>query len=253
MSIHERHAHRLTTRADLKEIPASGLRRRRYDIAYLSPNGAVEHMSHMAPALAVFEDAFGALGHSALVQTTSGNVAVEDLMPGDRIRLANGQFETLLWHGTMTLHPNAPGAKAETCNLTRIMADAFGYLRPSPDLVLGPTARLFHKANGMQALIGKDAAFIPAQDFVDGANIINLRPAGAVNVYQLGFASQQRVPVNGLEIESLHPGTAFSHGLRGEMLALYLSLFPHVTSMDGFGLMQHPRLRLRDLDLLDRR
>lgn len=224
---------------------------RKYEVAYLDPEGQVAQLTSMAPALPVFEDAFGALGHGAMLQTETGPVPVEDLMPGDRVRLADGHFDTLLWHGTMVLHPDDPFASPDTNCLIRIMADTLGYHRPSPDLVLGPTARLFHKARGVRALTGSDAAFIPARDFADGANIITLRPAAPVNVYQLGFARHQRISVNGIEIESLHPGTAFTLGLRGDTLARYLSLFPHKCSLEDFGPMRHPRLRMDDLDLLD--
>lgn len=208
-------------------------------------------MTRMAPSAAAFEDAFAALGHGAMLQTEMGPVAVEDLVPGDSIKLAGGQYDTLLWRGTILLQPDDRATGRETNNLIRIMADAFGYHRPSPDLILGPTARLFHKARGIRALTGSEAAFVPARDFADGTHIISLRPAAPVNVYQLGFARHQRLSVNGLEIESLHPGTAFALGLRGDMLAQYLALFPHKQNLEDFGTMQHPRLRLRDLELLD--
>lgn len=228
-------------------------RQRKYDIAYLTASGQVAYITRVAPAIPVFEDAFAALAHGAVLQTKNGPVAVEDLVPGDSIRLADGRYDTLLWRGTMLLRPDGLDTQAETSTLIRIMADALGLGRPSPDLVLGPAARLFHKASGVRALTGSDAAFIPARDFVDGAQIISLRPAGPVNVHQLGFARHQHISVNGIEIESLHPGTAFAHGLRGDTLTQYLSLFPHKTSLDDFGAMRHPRLRLRDLELLDDR
>lgn len=224
---------------------------RKYDIIYLGSSGQIEHVTRVAPAAGVFEDAFAALGHGAVLKTDMGPVAVEDLLPGDMVRLADGQYDTLLWRGTIMLQPDEDLKSRETGCLIRIMADALGYNRPSPDLILGPTARLFHKATGIRTLTGSDAAFIPARDFVDGTHIISLRPAAPVNVYQLGFARHERLSVNGIEIESLHPGTAFSLGLRGDMLAQYLSLFPHKHNFDDFGTMQHPRLRLRDLELLD--
>lgn len=211
----------------------------------------IEEMTRMAPALPAFEDAFGALGHGAILQTDSGPMAVEDLLPGDQVRLTNGTFERLLWRGSITIHPDDPQANVETSTLIRITADALGQQRPSPDLVLGPTARLYHKADGVRALTGARAAYIPARDFVDGNAFIALRPVAPVRVYQLGFAQHQRLSVNGIDIESLHPGTAFSLGLRGDLLAQFLSLFPHKRDLEDFGDLKNPRLRLRDLDLFD--
>ena len=103
----------------------------------------------------------------------------------------------------------------------------------------------------MRTLTGKRAAYIPVRDFVDGSQFIELRPANPINVYQLGFARQESLLVNGIEIESLHPGTFFALGLRGDLLAQFLALFPHKRDLDDFGEMRFPRLRLRDLELLE--
>ncbi len=224
---------------------------RKFEVAYLTPDRQIEEMTRLAPALPTFEDAFGALGHGALLQTENGPMAVEDLLPGDKIRLANGDYDTLLWRGMMTIHPGDQDISPENATLTRITADALGPSRPAPDLVLGPTARILHKAQGVRTLTGRRSAFVPVCDFIDGNQFIELRPAATVNVYQLGFAGHQLLSVNGIDIESLHPGTAFALGLRGDMLTQYLSLFPHKRDLEDFGIMKYPRLRLRDLDILD--
>ena len=66
---------------------------RKYEVAYLSAEGRIVEFSRKAPAIASFEDAFGALGHGAILQTNNGPMAVEDVLPGDEIRLANGRYE----------------------------------------------------------------------------------------------------------------------------------------------------------------
>lgn len=218
----------------------------KYDIAYLTPQCQVVEFSRTTRRHPTFENAFSALGHNAIVQTAQGQMSAEDVMPGDVIRMADGTFETLLWRGSILI---GTGQGATPC-MTRITGDAFGYNRPTPDLVLGPAARLLHRASGIRKLTGCDAAFIPAADFIDGNNVIALQPVAPVRTYQLGFATQRSLSVNGLQIETLHPGTAFTLGLRGEILTEYLSLFPHKRRLEDFGLMDHPRLRLRDLELL---
>ncbi len=135
--------------------------------------------------------------------------------------------------------------------LTRISADALGIARPMPDLILGPTARLAHRAAGIKVLTGKDSALIPARDFIDGVNIVALSPQTAVRTYHLGFKAHHRLIANGVEVESMHPGPAHLLPLRGDLLALFLSCFPHVDGIDGFGPPALPRLRLADLDLFD--
>jgi hypothetical protein len=226
------------------------LAQRKYEIMFLDQEDRLKEFNTIARAHPAFEEAFAALGHSAIVQTRHGLMSVEDVIPGDEVRLADGTFEVLQWRGRITLTPSPNGPDNPNNMLTRITADAMGYGRPGQDLVLGPSARILYRASGIRKVTGCDAAFIPAQDFIDGNNVLSLRPTGPVSVFQFGFAAQRSLTVNGLAVETLHPGTAFNLGLRGDALREYLSLFPHKRSFEDFGLMDHPRLRMRDLDLL---
>ncbi|EBA12587.1 Hint domain-containing protein [Roseobacter sp. CCS2] len=223
---------------------------RKYEVMYLDAQGRFNEFNTIARAHPAFEDAFAALGHSAIVQTQNGHMSVEDVLPGDEVRLSDGSYETLQWRGRITLGPVANTANVKQTIMTRITADALGDNRPSQDLVLGPSARLLHRATGIRKVTGTDAAFIPAADFIDGNTVLGLQPAASISVFQFGFAAQRCLMVNGLEIETLHPGSAFNLGLRGDALREYLSLFPHKRGFEDFGLMNHPRLRMRDLDLL---
>ena len=223
---------------------------RKYEVMYLDTQGRFNDFNTIARAHPAFEEAFAALGHSAIVQTQNGLMSVEDVLPGDEVRLADGSYETLLWRGRITLGPAANAANAKQPLMTRITGDALGFSRPSQDLVLGPSARLLHRASGIRKVAGSEAAFIPASDFIDGNNVLSLQPSAPVSVFQFGFAGQRCLMVNGIEVETLHPGSAFNLGLRGDALREYLSLFPHKRGFEDFGIMNHPRLRMRDLDLL---
>lgn len=223
---------------------------RKYEVMYLDAHGRFNEFNTIARAHPAFEEAFAVLGHGAIVQTQNGHMSVEDVLPGDSVRLANGDYETLQWRGRITLGPSTNAANAKQPSLTRITGDALGFSRPTQDLVLGPSARLLHRANGIRKVTGVDAAFFPVADFIDGNNVLRLEPSTPVSVFQFGFAAQRCLMVNGLEIETLHPGSAFNLGLRGDALREYLSLFPHKRGFEDFGLMNHPRLRMRDLELL---
>ncbi len=224
---------------------------RRYEIAHLNSSNEIEDVTRLAPAVKAFEDCFGVLGRGAILQTALGPTAVEDLLPGDQVMTSSSGLQTLLWKGSMTLVPNYETARPESCSMTRIPADSFGLGRPTPDLVLGPAARILHKATGIRTLTGSDAAFIPAADFVDQSQFISLTPASPVNVYQIGFEQHERVSVNGVEVESLHPGALHTLNLSPEYQQLLMSLFPHKIAFGDFGSMIHPRLRLKDLDIFE--
>jgi hypothetical protein len=224
---------------------------RKYDIMYLDRDGQLCETQRVARAHPAYENAFCVLKQGALVSSPKGFMAVEDVLPGNKLRLDDGSYETVQWRGSIQMHPEAIAANSPGAVLTRIAADAMGYNRPSPDLVLGYGARILHRAAGIRRINDTDRAFIPAADFVDGNNVLSLRPTAPFKVYQFGFAGQRGLMVNGVEVETLHLGTAFNLSIRGPALRAYLGLFPHKQSFEDFGLLDKPRLRLRDLELLD--
>lgn len=228
----------------------STLSKRRYDVLYIDRSGQFRELSLMAARHAAFEQAFSVIKQGALVHSERGLIPVEDVYPGDKLRMSDGSFEAVQWRGSINVKPEEQAANAPTGELTRITSDALGYNRPSPDLVLGHGARILHRAPNIRRVSGSDQAFIPAADFVDGNNLLALRPTSTVTLYQFGFHGQRSLEVNGVTVETLHPGTAFNLGLRGDSLRAFLALFPHKTSFEDFGLLHIPRLRLRDLELL---
>jgi hypothetical protein len=222
---------------------------RKYEVAHLTPSFEIEDFTRIAPAAAVFEDCFAAIGRGAILQTEMGPVAVEDLLPGDRVKTSTNGFQTLKWLGSMTIVPGARSKRPEMGTMTRLTSDSLGYSRPRMDLVLGPSARLLHKAPGVKTLTGSDAAFTSARDFIDGSSIIELRPIAPVHCFQLGFDKHEQINVNGVEIESLHPGLPHTVQMRSDMQLLLMSLFPHKRNLADFEELLYPRVSLRDLDM----
>lgn len=211
--------------------------------------GDIVDLTRIVPARAAFEDCFAAFARGTLLTTDRGQVAVEDLFPGDRVKTVDAGFQPLQWRGSTVLSSSAKGQDPAMGKLTRIAADSLGIARPMPDLVLGPRARLSHRANGVKRLTGSDAALVAARDFIDGVNIVELTPPTTVQSYHLGFAGHHLLVANGVEVESMHPGLPHLLGLRGEVLDLFMSCFPHKAHMEDFGAPILPRLNLQDLDL----
>ena len=224
---------------------------RKIEVVHLSPSQEIRDFTRIVPAIAAFEDAFSAFARNTLIQTDRGHISVEDLWPGDMVRTVDHGFQPLLWRGMTLLVPHANGQDPSMGRLTRIAADSLGIARPMSDLILGPRARLSHRAPGVRQLTGQDRAFVPARDFIDGINVMEITPPGPVQVFHLGFAGHQRLLASGVEVESFHPGPTHGLGLRGDLLSLYLSCFPHMSDMAAFGPTALPRLRLNDLELFN--
>jgi len=222
---------------------------RRYEAVHLASNGDIVEHSHIAPAIPQFEEAFSAFARGTIFQTQLGPVAFEDLLPGDMVLTADGEFEKLTWKGSMMLVPSAEGQSPEMRHLTRVAAEAMGLGRPSNDTVFGPSTRIVHRAPGIKTLTGQSTALVPLRDFIDGVNIVELTPMTSVQVFHIAFEEHQRLVTGGIEVESYHPGLAHRFPLRGDLLRLFMTLFPQMLDFTEFGAPMAPRLKLQDLDL----
>jgi hypothetical protein len=188
----------------------------------------------------LFEAGFNALAHGALVSTPRGHVAVEDLVPGMMVDTATGEPARLRWVGSITLVPDAPN-RGVPDRLYRVVADSLGFARPAVDLTLGPGARLLDRSPEVCRRLGTEAALVPVMARVDGEAIVEIAPVSALRVYHLSFDHHHVISVNGLEVESFHPGPDATYSLSDEMRAEFLALFPHKASLHEFGRMLWPR------------
>lgn len=220
---------------------------RRYEIQWLDDGGLCSSLTRAAPAVTIFEEAFSALARGALIDTQDGRMAVEDLIPGTMVMTETG-LEELVWIGSITILPDPLGSRPTSQRLYRITADAFGIDRPMPDLVLGPSARVLSRSASVQSYTGGGAALAPITSMVDGASIIEVTPVSPVRVFHLGFRGHRVLRVNGVEVESFHPGHMSLGRLGPEMTSLFLSFFPHVRDLSGFGRLSVPRVSEEELE-----
>ncbi len=224
---------------------------RRYEVSGLTRAGLLSDFNAIAPASHAFESAFAGFARGTLISTTAGPVAVEDLIPGTMLETAGNGPQKLLWIGSMMIFPGLPDMAEDAVRLTRITADSFGIGRPFPDLMLGPRARMLHRSGMCRTRIGSEHAFAPASAFIDGSSMISVKPAAPVRVYHLALEGQQILRANGMEVESFHPGRDLEKSMDPGMLELFLGLFPHVRSLEDFGMMGTPRLTTVELDEMD--
>ena len=239
--------HTWTARPDRQPLRALP-RTHRYEVAYLGHTSEITTLSRVAPAMPMFEDAFCAMARGSLIATADGPIAIEDLQPGTYVCTRDNGLQPLLWVGSMALKPDARNTSDITDGkiggLARVTADSFGLGRPMPDLLLGPAARLFRQDAALIAAMGTTAALAPISAFIDGDTVLSITPITSVQVYHLAFSRHQIITANGLEIESYHPGSQRDMHLTGQMRALFLALFPHLSSMKDFGPLAYPRMSL---------
>lgn len=221
-------------------VPVSPLPNpRRFEARALDAGGAVVRVARALPAFALLADAFSAFTRGSLVTSVTGPVAIEDLVPGDRIHTSAHGPMPVLWVGATTVPP----LDAQT-PVFRIAADSFGPDRPMPDLLVGPSARLLRPVRSAPG----GRAFVPVADFEDGESVFRLQVTAPTELYHIAFETQVTLRVNGVEVESFHPGPGLTGRESPDLIALLLSFFPGMDDIGDFGRLAHPRLNAGEFD-----
>lgn len=214
---------------------------RRFEVASLLPNGNIAETHHIAPALPLFEDAFSAFCRGSLVDTETGPIAVEDLLPGDRLITQDGSPQTLMWKGSTSLIPGRASNRGRSHRLTSFMADCFGLQGPMSCVIIGPAARLLRTPPHLRALSGTAPLLTPVHEFHDGMSIVETAPPTPVDVFHLSLDRHAVIKIGGLEFETYHPGPKAlqltSHAIR----TLYLNMFSHIDQLGDFGPVAYAR------------
>lgn len=213
---------------------------RRYDICARKPSGEILTHQVVAPATPLFEAAFCAFARGTLIATDQGLCAVEDLVPGMMIDTIGHGIRPLEWVGAMTTLPGIRQDHAATAGMTRIMADSFGIGRPMVDIIVSPAARMLHGGRSAQS----DPVLRAVAGTEDGNGAIRIMPQRAVTTYHLCLDRHAAINVSGIGMESFHPGHALHRQMGPAMMALFLSLFPHIHAPGDFGPLAYDRAPL---------
>lgn len=234
-----REAHLLATRRLADKAPSQPMGR--YRVSALLDDGSLADFEHRAPGELYLEDICANFARGTLIATDQGQIAVEDLMPGDRLKTRDGGFAPLRWIGACTLDGNAI---APADYPLRIKADALGELRPMQDLIVGPRFRILTSHPGCAALFDSAEALAPVADLFDGDTILRLRPPEDFEFFNLMCDSHQIIEANGLDTETYHPGDYGVTVMSLEVQSHLRRLFQHLNGdLHRFGRTIRPVLK----------
>ncbi len=211
---------------------------RSFEIAALREDGSLYIGQDKAPALPLFESAFSAFARGTLILTPNGEVAIEDLQPGQMIATSSGEPARLIWIGSTSFVPSDAGRRIP---LIRIMPDSFGQSRPSSFLTVGPGARVLHTPHHLRADADGARLLTPVQEFVDGVNVIEVVPPTPVRLFHLCLTRHAAIQAGGIEMETFHPGANATRAVTHAMRDRFLGMFPQIGHVTDFGPLAHPR------------
>lgn len=130
----------------------------------------------------------------------AGEVAVEDLAPGDLVETVDAGAQPLLRVRRRILSPEdlraAPGLRP-----VRIPAGALGGGLPRRDLVLSPQHHVLVRSRLAERMIGAEEVLVAALHLAGSGGIAQTDPEDGIDYWQLMFDSHQLIHAEGARIE----------------------------------------------------
>ncbi|SEO06351.1 Hint domain-containing protein [Salinihabitans flavidus] len=162
--------------------------------------------------------------HGTRIVTRRGEVAVEDLRPGDSLVTRDRGFAPLRWIGTATITP-CPHT-APVC----IPAGALGRNLPARDLHISPGHRIWMKNDSFGAAFASSEVLVPAEQLVGWRGVDRRRDPGRVDYIHLLLDAHHIIMADGLPVESLPPGALSDLGCGHEVRDDLYRLFPDLVA-----------------------
>lgn len=170
-----------------------------------------------------------------LIATPTGEVAAEQLSPGDLVLTQDDGPQPVRWIGQRTVEASGDFAPIH------IRANTFGTHR---DLLVSPLHRILIRDNLAELLFGEAEVLISARDLVNDRSVLR-RAGGDVTYVHLLFDRHQVVFSEGLETESFLPGPMTTKSLEREIVDEICALFPEIDRDTGQGYSAAARRTLK--------
>lgn len=213
----------------------------RYDLAWIDHRGAATWDNRSLPETHEIEAAVSSFSRGVMLRGPRGPVAVEDLVPGDRVATRGGGTAQIDWIGSRSYAHDD-----DRPTFYRVAAGAFGAAGPFEDLLLGAHAHILVDNSRCRELVGGPLAFAPIAAFENGHSVTAIAPPGEVTVYGIACSGQEAVLACDLPVESYHPARATGRSLNRTVLSDMAKLFPQTASGAGFGVPRIPYLTLSE-------
>ena len=213
----------------------------RYDLAWIDHRGAATWDNRSLPETPEIEAAVSSFARGTLLRGPRGPIAIEDLVPGDRVATRDGGTAQIDWIGSRNYF-----GEGERPTFYRVAAGAFGGRGPMQDIQLGAHAHVLIDNIRCRGLVGGLLAFAPIAAFEDGHSVTAIVPQGEVTVYGIACSGQEAVLAADLPVESYHPARATRRSLTRTVLSDMAKLFPQTASGAGFGAPRIPYLTLAE-------
>ncbi|WP_372885704.1 Hint domain-containing protein [Shimia sp.] len=168
-----------------------------------------------------------------LIATKRGEIAVEDLRPGDMVVVRDGGFVPLRWIGSVRVDARGHGM-ADNAPV-RIPRGAMGRNMPARDLYVSPNQRIWMADAAFEMHFAEREVLIPARHLVGWKGIRQVSYVPEPEYFHLLLDSHQIILSDGMLTESFHPGEARLDQFDTEARDELFRMFPDLMALAGQG------------------
>lgn len=166
-----------------------------------------------------------------LIATPRGEVAVEELRPGDRVITRDNGIQDIRWssarkvdHGILVANPHI--------RPILIGQGSLGNGLPERDMMVSPNHRMLVSRDRTQIHFDDSEALVAAKHLV-GARGIREVDCGGTTYIHFMFDRHEVVLANGAWTESFQPTARILHGMGNAQRTELLELFPSLRNAEG--------------------
>lgn len=169
-----------------------------------------------------YSDYFACFVKGSLIETEKGQIAIEKLQVGDKVKTRDHGVQPIRWISSRTVP--ATGNKAP-------IVFSKGAIGNADILEVSPEHRMLVTDWRAEVLFSQEQVLIAAKHFVDGDRV-HRRIGGRVTYYHFMFDEHEIVFSQGVPSESFFPGQAAMQGLDCQSRDEILALFPELAQPD---------------------
>lgn len=174
-----------------------------------------------------------------MIATSRGEVAVERLRPGARLRTVEGHYVALHWVGAQRIGPERLKHDKKLWPVV-ISAGALGSGRPKADLSVSPQHRILLRGPIARRMCGADEVLVPAVALCGLPGIAQQLPEQAVVYWHIMCAGHHVVEAEGAFAETLYFGPMARRALHQDALEEIYPIFPDLKDPDALGQPARP-------------
>ncbi|MBK0328302.1 Hint domain-containing protein [Rhodobacteraceae bacterium F11138] len=177
------------------------------------------------------------------IATAAGDVAVEDLSPGDKVITRDNGLQPVRWAGRRDLDA-AELIASPRLRPVLIRAGSLGPNMPERDLLVSPNHRMLLTGSEAHLLFEEPEVLVPAKHLTGLDGVQRVCPDGVSYIHVM-FDAHEVIRADGAWSESFQPGDMSLAGIARAQRDEILRLFPELRQTQGMNAYRSARRSLK--------